>query len=598
MQVLLTRSTLTLITLIQLVVTAAAGPLDEYYLQQFGEEGGQQLQKAILSISSATVELPRCGMPLKHTLQRDWRLLEPSTQKVLAKQLAYPTLPSAYLSSSGHFKIHYSTTGSDAPPQTDSNYNGIPDWVETVAATFEHVYNTYYTEGYQPAPGIPYDIYLRDLSSSNYYGVTTGAQSAANGSYPHSYTSWIEIDNNFSDSIYRKYTPLENLQVTAAHEYHHAIQYGYNYFFDTWYAEATSTWFEDELYNDVNQLYSYIPAWFSHSQDDTSTGGGYGRWIFNRYLAEKHGLDVVRSVWEKIGSMPSPDGHSDIPMAPVLTDVLSSSLYSSSLSTDFFGFAKRVYTKNWPLHLGTDETADIHSYSPVATYRTYPINSSSSPVPAITLSHYSFAYYRLIPASNTISLTVSINKSSGLQTALFKNSSEISANGNGTSYTVNSLGTADEVVLLIANCTAADGENANFSTDGVLTEVIEPSTPKTSSSSSGCFIATAAYGSYLHPQVQQLRSFRDRYLLATAPGRTFVALYYRYSPPLADVIARHPFLRGITRLLLTPVVAVVVHPLLSVMALLFSGAGLMSWRRTTAARALSQSSVINITSRT
>ncbi len=95
---------------------------------------------------------------------------------------------------------------------------------------------------------------------------------------------------------------------------------------------------------------------------------------------------------------------------------------------------------------------------------------------------------------------------------------------------------------------------------------------------SGCFIATAAYGSALDPHVFALRDFRDRYLLNNAPGRAFVQLYYRYSPPLADVIAHDDYLRLLARALLTPVVLVVIHPQWgALLAIMLALALAMTW---------------------
>jgi|GEM_PF-4627465 len=70
----------------------------------------------------------------------------------------------------------------------------------------------------------------------------------------------------------------------------------------------------------------------------------------------------------------------------------------------------------------------------------------------------------------------------------------------------------------------------------------------------GCFIATAAYGSYLDPHVRVLRDFRDQCLLSFGLGRQLVSFYYNNSPPLAAYIAHHETMRTVSRWFLTPIV--------------------------------------------
>lgn len=66
-------------------------------------------------------------------------------------------------------------------------------------------------------------------------------------------------------------------------------------------------------------------------------------------------------------------------------------------------------------------------------------------------------------------------------------------------------------------------------------------------SPSGCFIATAAYGSPMTKEVITLKNFRDNLLSKSIPGRIFIKLYYTFSPPIAKVISKVNYLRKITR---------------------------------------------------
>jgi hypothetical protein len=77
----------------------------------------------------------------------------------------------------------------------------------------------------------------------------------------------------------------------------------------------------------------------------------------------------------------------------------------------------------------------------------------------------------------------------------------------------------------------------------------------TETGGSGCFIATAAYGSPLAPYVRVLSKFRDHYLITNRIGRLLVHFYYIHSPPMANFIKKNDYLRAIIRLMLIPLVS-------------------------------------------
>jgi hypothetical protein len=65
-----------------------------------------------------------------------------------------------------------------------------------------------------------------------------------------------------------------------------------------------------------------------------------------------------------------------------------------------------------------------------------------------------------------------------------------------------------------------------------------------------CFIATATLGSYEHPEVMELRNFRDNWILEKKWGEGFVAWYYHYGSIAAKSIEKSFVLKKICYLLI------------------------------------------------
>jgi hypothetical protein len=198
--------------------------------------------------------------------------------------------------------IHYVTTTDDSV--TDA-------FVAEAVSTMDHVWVREVTQYGYRAPrsdvGLAddggtaqLDVYLQALPPGLYgYCVPDTASRVSSG--------YCVLDNDYSG--FPTHTPADNLHVTAAHEFFHAVQFGYDSEEDPWLMEGTAAWMEDQVYDGVNdnrqylaqsQLsYPFVPL--DYSGDDYLP---YGSWIFWRFLSEWAGAGsaddpaVVRSVWE------------------------------------------------------------------------------------------------------------------------------------------------------------------------------------------------------------------------------------------------------------------------------------------------------------
>jgi len=211
-----------------------------------------------------------------------------------------------------HFRIHYDISGYNAVDTTGSDGDSVPIYIETMGEVFEEVYNHEINKlGYTPPPNDngdggsnAFDIYVQRM---NAYGFTIyGNLVGDNENSPitkenNAYTSHMKMNSNYEGF---PNTELENIQVTAAHEFFHAIQLGYDGEEEIWLLEATAVWMEEENYDDVNDCYQYMIPWFEQPHISITQNFGYdlhayGSFILFKYIDEHlGGNEIIRKTWE------------------------------------------------------------------------------------------------------------------------------------------------------------------------------------------------------------------------------------------------------------------------------------------------------------
>jgi len=241
-------------------------------------------------------------------------------------------LPNTYLSSESNFKIHYTVTGDDAVYEADkdSDGDGVPDYIENVANIFEHVrHHIIDTLGYPIPPndsivdGDPtYDVFIQDIDA-NAYGYTYSDDPNIALTGTKSISSYITLDNDYKNISSYADRPLDAVKVTAAHEFFHAIHFGLDFKeFETYdivdmnrryWMEMSAVWMEEEIYDEVNDYYVYLSAFYNDPTRSLqqflnySDLHPYGSCIFPMFLSQKFGKDMIFDIWSECGDTLGPN---------------------------------------------------------------------------------------------------------------------------------------------------------------------------------------------------------------------------------------------------------------------------------------------------
>ena len=299
--------------------------------------------------------------------------------------------------------VHYASSGTDAPKP------GGPITPAVVLSNLEHIYSVYQSSGYrmpeadhttgggttqvngQPVPVDAVDIYLANIGGQGYYGYC--APEPLPGSNAHHTPAFCVLDNDYAEFPHG--TPLSNLQVTAAHEFFHAVQFAYDATEDSWFMESTAVWMEDEVFTNINDNTQYLPygplGKPALSLDKRTTFGVYGGWIFFRWVSEHRPQlvgqlpGIILSMWQRAAAGPH-DRYS--------LQAVSSALQAAGLPLRT-AFAQFAAANRDPAHTYSEGAAN--HYPLAAPTRTYRLNAIRRVSGNVRINHLAAATERFTP---------------------------------------------------------------------------------------------------------------------------------------------------------------------------------------------------------
>lgn len=264
----------------------------------------------------------QCFSMALHQGRQNLETLSPEARDVVESAAMRPQFQGTeQLATLGIFVFHYSVDGppSESIDPTDNDFSGFPDYLEFMAFEFLAIAEEYHeVRGwtYPPFDGDElndayYDVYIGGgFAGDNVYGYV--AEDQVIGDNPNSThllekdaaTSYMVMRNEYNDF---PGTTEKNIQVTAAHEYLHAVQYGYWTDMEIWMFEGSAAWAEEYFYPGLDDNFQYLGDVFQYSDIAMNINAGevpqldghwYSTWLFFQYLTEHYGVDIIKKVFE------------------------------------------------------------------------------------------------------------------------------------------------------------------------------------------------------------------------------------------------------------------------------------------------------------